>query len=185
VTIASPLRKAPPPADCIPFGHQNISVAPQPQLGGDNWHSKIIQVLALPVAIYSLCKAMSKADAIHVRCPGNLGLLGALLAPLFTRYRIAKYAGQWPNYPGESFSTRLQKSLLKSRWWGAPVTVYGQWPHQPEHIVSFFTSLMDDDQMKVAQRSASQRELHSFMRLLYVGRLTKSKHVDTLNLSHW
>jgi len=154
-------------------------------LGGDNWHSKIIQVLALPVAIYSLCKAMSKADAIHVRCPGNLGLLGALLAPLFTRYRIAKYAGQWPNYPGESFSTRLQKSLLKSRWWGAPVTVYGQWPHQPEHIVSFFTSLMDDDQMKVAQRSASQRELHSFMRLLYVGRLTKSKHVDTLNLSHW
>jgi hypothetical protein len=47
---------------------------------------------------------MRSADAIHVRCPGNLGVL---LAPLFTRRLVAKYAGQWNGHHGERFALRL------------------------------------------------------------------------------
>jgi hypothetical protein len=37
-------------------------------------------ILVLPVAIYHIQKAMRAADHIHLRCPGNMGLLGCMLA---------------------------------------------------------------------------------------------------------
>ena len=178
--IASPLHQDTPPADCIPFEHKNIRVLPQPEFGGPAFKDKLIQVMALPLMVHSLAKAMRQADAIHVRCPGNLGLLGVLLAPFYTRYRIAKYAGQWNDYPGEALTTRLQKALLKSKWWNAPVTVYGQWPHQPKNVVPFFTSIMSDQQMTSAQKMASEKTLHDPLRVVYIGRLTKAKNVHTL-----
>ncbi len=57
--------------------------------------------LLLPPMIWQLIACLRRADAVHVRCPGNLGLLGVLIAPLFSRRLIAKYAGQWTGYPGK------------------------------------------------------------------------------------
>ena len=93
IKIASPYVEAEPPNDCLPFFHKNISVIPQRETGGENLPAKIKQVLLSPVLIWSLIKAMRSTDATLVRCPGNLGLLGVVFAPLFSRYRIAKYAG--------------------------------------------------------------------------------------------
>jgi glycosyltransferase involved in cell wall biosynthesis len=123
---------------------------------------------------------MRQADAIHVRCPGNLGLLGTILAPLFSRYLVAKYAGQWKNYPREPKTFRLQKKILRSRWWKGPVTVYGQWPNQPSRIIPFFTSVMTDEQMGRAQAVAHHKKLEEPLRVLYVGRLSADKNVDVL-----
>src|SRR5450759_4705273 len=98
VVIAAPLRHGSPPADCLAFTRSNISVFPVKETGGQSLKAKLVQVVCLPALIASLCKAMHKADAIHVRCPGNLGLLGVVLAPLFSRRLVAKYAGQWSGY---------------------------------------------------------------------------------------
>jgi glycosyltransferase involved in cell wall biosynthesis len=116
-----------------------------------------------------------------VRCPGTLGALGLVLAPLFCRYRVAKYAGQWPEFPGEGWASRLQKRLLRSRWWSAPVTVYGQWPNQPAHIVPFFTSVMTSAQVDRARRAARLRRFDEpTLRILYVGALGAWKNVDAV-----
>jgi hypothetical protein len=90
---------------------------------------------------------MAESNAIHVRCPGNLGLLGVILAPLFSDKLIAKYAGQWNAHKGERKILRLQRAILKSPWWKGPVTVYGEWENQPAHIIPFFTSMMSADQI--------------------------------------
>src|SRR5436309_1535265 len=79
VVIASPLQTATPPADCLPFTGENISIAPLPQRGGHTLGAKMNLIASLPALVFGLAKAMRRADAIHVRCPGNLGLLGALL----------------------------------------------------------------------------------------------------------
>jgi glycosyltransferase involved in cell wall biosynthesis len=179
VFIAAPCRLEPPPGDALAFTRPNIQILPQPETGGLSLQAKIHQILMLPVLFYSLARAMQKADAIHVRCPGNLGLLGVLLAPLFSHYRIAKYAGQWKNYPGEPWSVRLQKKLLGSKWWGEPVTVYGEWLNQPSHVIPFFTSVMDETQMESA-KAASVKPFHDPLNILYAGRLSKSKNIDVL-----
>ncbi len=180
VTIACPVRREPPPGDHLPFEHPNIHLWPVVERGGDQLGAKLAQVVSLPKMIFSLVRAMAAADAVHVRCPGNLGLLGVLLAPLFTHYRIAKYAGQWNGYPGEGFPTRLQRWLLRSCWWNAPVTVYGKWPRQPAHVIPFFTSMMTRDQAAHALAFARARQVRQTFNVLFVGRLTQVKRAHVL-----
>jgi glycosyltransferase involved in cell wall biosynthesis len=181
VQIAAPCRAEAPPGDCLPFTRTNIEVVPQLETGGDNLRAKAVQVLLLPLLVFGLCRAMRRADAIHVRCPGNLGLLGVFLAPLFTRRLVAKYAGQWSGYAGEPWTCRLQRALLRSAWWRAPVTVYGRWANQPPHVVPFFTSILTDEQVTRARRAAQRKSFdHAPLRVLYVGRLYEGKNVDVL-----
>ena len=179
VRIAAPCEEAPPPGDAAPIDRQNVEMDPQPQAGGDSLGAKVRQVLMLPWMAVRMAGALRKADAIHVRCPGNLGLLGAAMAPLFSRRLIAKYAGQWPDWEGEARTVRLQKALLRSRWWRGPVTVYGAWPDQPPWIVPFFTSVLDREQVERARRAAA-RAATDRPRVLFVGRLSRAKNVDVL-----
>jgi glycosyltransferase involved in cell wall biosynthesis len=181
VRVAAPCRDEAPPGDCLPFTRANIEVVAQLETGGDDLGAKAAQVLLLPLLVFGLCRAMRRADAIHVRCPGNLGLLAVLLAPLFSRRRVAKYAGQWSGYAGEPWTGGLQRRLLRSAWWGAPVTVYGRWPNQPPHVVPFFTSILTDEQVGRARESAGRKSFgHAPPRVLYVGRLYEGKNVDVL-----
>jgi glycosyltransferase involved in cell wall biosynthesis len=181
VVIAAPCRAQAPPTDACAFSRDHITVDPQIEAGGDHWSAKLRQLLLLPVMTWSLARAIRRGDAVHVRCPGNLGLLGALLAPLLCRYRVAKYAGQWPDHPGVAFASRLQKRLLQSAWWNAPVTVYGQWDHQPAHIVPFFTSIMTRGQVARARRAAASRPFDEpALRVLFVGMLAPWKNPDAV-----
>jgi glycosyltransferase involved in cell wall biosynthesis len=181
VSIAAPCREEEPPGDCLPFTRANIEVVPQWETGGDRLRAKAAQVLMLPLLVFGLSRAMRRADAIHVRCPGNLGLLAVLLAPLFSRRLVAKYAGQWSGYAGEPWATRLQRRLLRSAWWRAPVTVYGRWANQPPHVVPFFTSIMTDEQVARARDAAARKRFdRAPLRVLYVGRLQEGKNVDVL-----
>ena len=180
VTMAAPLRNERPPSDCLPYSRGNIEASPQFELGGDTWKDKIVQILSLPALLFGLSIAMRRADAIQVRCPGNLGLLGVILAPLFSSYRVAKYAGQWNGYEKEAWSYRLQRYLLCSKWWNAPVTVYGEWNHQPGHIIPFFTSILDGAQIERAKTSAAIKHRQHPLRVLFVGRLTPEKNVHIL-----
>lgn len=180
VTVAAPWRTEEPPGDCLPLRRDNIRVHPLRETGGTTWTAKAKQLLALPGLVAGLSRAMVRADAIHVRCPGNLGLLGALLGPIFSRRLVCKYAGQWTGYPGEPRTVRWQRTILSSRWWRGPVTVYGNWPHQPPHVVPFFTSMLTDEHLEQARTAARQRQWNAPLRVLYVGRLSAAKHVETL-----
>ena len=180
VRIAAPCEDGPPPGDAAPIDRSNVKMDPQPRTGGDSFGAKVKQALLLPVLAASLARALCKADAVHVRCPGNLGLLGVLMAPLFSRRLIAKYAGQWNGFPGEARTVRLQRAILRSGWWKGPVTVYGSWSDQPPWIVPFFTSVLDREQIERARRSASGRAPNGRPRVLFVGRLSRAKNVDAL-----
>jgi glycosyltransferase involved in cell wall biosynthesis len=180
IAIASPCRDERPPADCLAFDTDNVSIMPQREAGGETALAKLALLAALPLMIVRLCRAMAQGDAIHVRCPGNLGLLGVLLAPLFQKPLVAKYAAQWNRSAGEPRSTKFQKWLLRSRWWRGPVTVYGKWPHQPAHVIPFFTSLLAAPQMERARVAAHKPRVGQALNVLYTGRLSKSKHVDAV-----
>jgi len=180
LVIAAPCRDEKPPGDWVGFTQANISIAPQREAGGDHWQAKVRQILILPLLVADLSRAMRGADAIHVRCPGNLGVLGVLLGPLFSRRLVAKYAGQWNGYPGERFALRLQRSVLRSRWWHGPVTVYGDWPNEPRHVTAFFTSMMTDEMVKRAAEVAKRKTIGRPLRILFSGRLAKEKRVGAL-----
>jgi glycosyltransferase involved in cell wall biosynthesis len=179
VRISCPVRHEAPPGDCVAFSRPNISLVPLPEAGGETLAAKLTLALYTPLIMLGLMRAMWWADAIHVRCPGNIGLLGAFLAPLFSRNLVAKYAGSWMQMPGDEFTTRLQRWLLRN-WFRGPVTVYGEWPGQPAHIVPFFTSLTSEEQMDRARRVVASRQPSDTVRALYTGRLSKAKNIDCM-----
>lgn len=179
VLIAAPCRMAAAPEDCRRFAPANIEISPLPETGGRGVWAKLRQLALLPKLVWRLAGLLRGFDVVHVRCPGNLGLLGVLLAPLFSRRMIAKYAGQWSGYGGEPWSFRLQRRLLASRWWRGPVLVYGEWPGAPAQAVPFFNSALTRTQMDRAIRAASRPRPHGGpARLLFIGRLSRAKGAD-------
>jgi glycosyltransferase involved in cell wall biosynthesis len=180
VIIVGPQESTPPPGDCVPFASDRIELRGVPPTGGDRMREKARQLALLPLLVWRVGRAIRAADATHVRCPGNVGLLGVLLTPLLSRRMVAKYAGQWNGFPGEKWTVRLQRRLLGSRWWRGPVTVYGDWPDQRAHVVPFFTSVLTEDQIEQARRRRRTPRRAGVLRLLYVGRLTGPKHIDAV-----
>lgn len=180
VLIAAPVHAGAPGGDRAAIDRRNVRLLPQRASGGAGLGNKLRQLWMLPRLVRDLAHALSTADCIHVRCPGNLGLLGVLLAPRFSHYLVAKYAGQWGHYPGEAWSFRLQRLLLRSAWWKGPVTVYGDWPQQHPKIKPFFTSVLGAQDLARARAAAAAPWLAGTLRVLFVGRLSRAKRVDTL-----
>src|SRR6185436_20096711 len=53
-------------------------------------------VFKLPLIFWRIFWAMYKADHIHLRCPGNVGLIGCFAQIFFpNKKKTAKYAGNW------------------------------------------------------------------------------------------
>lgn len=180
VMVAGTVCDGPPAADCTAFTRDNICVLPVIDQCGVGLASKFRQFSTLPVVACQLAKYMLKADAIHVRSPCDLGFLGAIIAPLFSRCLVAKYAGQWNGYKGERFVVRAQRAILSSPWWRGLVTVYGKWPAQPNHVISFFTSVMTAEMVASAARTAETKTITRPLRVLFSGRLAPEKRVSIL-----
>jgi glycosyltransferase involved in cell wall biosynthesis len=178
--VVAPEVATPPPADTAPIDRDNVRLHSLPATGGETVAAKVRQVLALPRLALLVARSLRQADAVHVRAPGNIALIGSVLAPLFSTRLVAKYAGQWVGYPEEPSTVRLQRALLRSPWWRGPVTVYGEWPDQPDKVVPFFTSVLDRDQVQHAAASAARRTPGPGLHVLFVGRLTAPKNADAL-----
>lgn len=87
-------------------------------------------------------KAMFSANHIHLRCPGNIGLLGCFAQLFFPfKTKTAKYAGNWDLNVKQPFTYKLQKKILASTFTrNMNVLVYGKWPNQSKNIKPFFTA---------------------------------------------
>lgn len=112
------------------------------------------QLKAIPrvlVALVKIYQAMQQADHIHLRCPGNMGLLGALVQILFPKKKkTAKYAGNWDPNSKQPWSYRLQQWILSNPFLtkNMQVLVYGEWPNQTKNVKPFFTATYSEDEIQ-------------------------------------
>ncbi|MDX1718880.1 MAG: glycosyltransferase, partial [Salegentibacter mishustinae] len=86
---------------------------------------------------------MQKADHIHLRCPGNISLIGCLLQIFFPmKPKSVKYAGNWDPEARQPWTYKLQKKILSNTFLSRniKVLVYGDWANQSDNIIPFFTA---------------------------------------------
>ncbi len=121
---------------------------------------------------------MKEADHIHLRCPGNMGLLGAFVQILFPqKKKTAKYAGNWDWNSKQPWSYRLQQRILRNTFLtrNMQVLVYGDWPDRTKNILPFFTaSYSEKDKIEVVKPDITQQ-----LRIAFVGTLTGNKSPET------
>ena len=134
-----------------------------------------ISVLSLPIIVIKLIIAMYWADHIHLRCPGNVGLIACFAQICFSKkVKTAKYAGNWdPNAKTQPKSYKLQKWLLSNTFLTKKMTVlvYGHWENQTKNIKSFFTATYYDNEKPVYHK----KNYTEALQFLFVGSLVDGK----------
>ncbi|WP_143102376.1 glycosyltransferase family 4 protein [Lutibacter maritimus] len=111
-------------------------------------------LLKIPKICYKIYQAMQWADHIHLRCPGNIGLLGCFVQILFPKKpKTVKYAGNWDRTSKQPRSYRLQKWILSNTFLtrNCKVLVYGEWPNQSKNIVPFFTASYSEKEIEAIE----------------------------------
>lgn len=124
--------------------------------------------------IFVLIRAMKSADHIHLRCPGNMALLGCIAQVFFpSKSKTAKYAGNWDSKGKQPFTYRLQKKILSNTFLtkNMQVLVYGEWANQTKNIKPFFTATYrESDKTPVVKRN-----LQNQIKFVFAGTLSPGK----------
>lgn len=176
IQILAPFSSDSPTEIDTAYQHQNIDFQEVAAFSLGNWTNILHSIRTVPRIFVSILSAMRQADHIHLRCPGNMGLLGCIAQIFFPKKpKTAKYAGNWDWNSPQPWSYRLQQKILRNTFLTRNMTalVYGDWPDKTRNILPFFTASYHQHE---AQKTAS-RPLHSHgpIRLIFVGTLSENK----------
>ena len=134
----------------------------------------LFSLKSVVVNFYSILKAIRKADHIHLRCPGNIGLIGCVAQIFFpSKPKSAKYAGNWDPQSKQPLSYKIQKWILSNTFLtrNMQVLVYGDWPNQSKNIKAFFTASYSE----ADKHSVDSKALEGEIKFLFVGSLSHGK----------
>ena len=156
------------------YQHLDIDFKEIPAINFTSVYQIFRALLKLPLIVITIFKVMKSADHIHLRCPGNVGLLGSIVQIFFPKKsKTAKYAGNWDPESKQPWSYKLQKWILGNTVLtkNMQVLVYGQWPNQSKNIKPFFTASYTETEKK----ELPYRKYDLPLRFLFVGSLVKGK----------
>lgn len=158
----------------IGYNHSKLTFTEVPAFHFLNFSSAIKAIIKFPYIFFRMMGAMRRADHLHLRCPGNVGLL-ACIAQLFfpSKSKTAKYAGNWDPQAKQPLSYKFQKWLLSNTFLtrNMRVLVYGEWSGQSENVFPFFTaSFAENDVAEVQAKQFSEP-----LTFLFVGNLVEGK----------
>lgn len=177
ILIAPVLTGVAPNSIEIPYGHPNIELREVQEIDLTMAASAFKSILALPLILFRLFETMSKSDHIHLRCPGNMGLLGCFVQIFFPwKKKTAKYAGNWDPKSAQPFTFKLQQKILNN-----PVLtkkmkaiIYGNWPGLSDNILPFFTASYSKSEILDIERTMP--EPGRAIMLIFVGSLVSGKN---------
>ena len=156
------------------YQHEKITFVPVADFDISSFKNVLHYLIVMPNIVWKIYQTMKSADHIHLRCPGNMGLLGCLVQIFFpSKSKTAKYAGNWDANAKQPFTYRLQKWILSNTFLtkNMQVLVYGEWENSTKNIKPFFTaSYFEKDKTEV-----KPRKLDGKVSFLFVGTLSNGK----------
>lgn len=173
IIVVAPKTQAIPNSIETPYQHSEIAFSKIPAISFLNFLEVIRSLIKFPGICYVIFKAMNEADHIHLRCPGNIGLIACFIQIFFpNKPKTAKYAGNWDPSAKQPWSYRLQKWILGNTFLSRniKVLVYGAWPRQSRNIVPFFTASFSE-----TEKYLHNKDFTSPFKFIFVGSLSSGK----------
>ena len=168
------LEQDPDPID-LPYHHSSIKIVPIPDFDTLSLTSRFRAMGIVPVIFFKLLIQMNRADHIHLRCPGNVGLIGCLAQIFFPKKaKSAKYAGNWDPESLQPLTYRWQRNILSNEFLtkNMKVLVYGDWGKKNRNQLSFFTASYSQKEIE----ETAVRVLEAPLKFIYVGSLHAGKN---------
>lgn len=174
--IVAPLDKeSTPTAIESSYKYRKITFISIPVFNVANIKDIFRTMLMFPVLGVQISRAMYVANHIHLRCPGNVGLIGCLVQIFFPRkMKTAKYAGNWDKKSKQPWSYQLQQFILSNTFFtrNIKVLLYGHWPKMSKNLMPFYTASYTEQDKNAP---LSYITLNGTIKILYVGAFIKSK----------
>jgi glycosyltransferase involved in cell wall biosynthesis len=174
VVVAPLVKEKLSPID-LPYEHENIEFSNVPDFSLTNFKNSLSSVFKIPVIVWRIFWAMKKADHIHLRCPGNMGLLGCIVQIFFpSKTKTAKYAGNWDPKSKQPATYRLQKWILNNTFLtrNMQVLIYGEWQNQSKNSKSIFTATYSEYE----KEDVIKNDINQKVTFLFVGSLVLGKN---------
>lgn len=174
VTVVAPIEKTKLDNIHLAYQHKNIKFKEVSNFNTTSFSNSFQTLSKLPSILWTIFLAMKNADHIHLRCPGNMGLLGCLVQILFPNTpKTAKYAGNWDPNAKQPFSYKIQKWILNNTFLtkNMQVLVYGEWEGSSKNIKPFFTATYSETKKEgILPRSLNQKINFVFVGTLSIGK---------------
>lgn len=174
LVVIAPLSKEKIKSIDDKYTHTNIEFI---ELKSFNFKTPLAIFKSLYIVFYNFFKIISncsKSDHLHIRCPGNIGLLGCIAQLFFPKKtKTVKYAGNWFAGNKQPYSYQFQKYILKNTFLtkNCNVLVYGQPKNTSKNIMPFFTATyLEKDKIFI-----SPRILSDTIKFIFVGTLSQGK----------
>ena len=176
----APVHPGTPPASSLGYQAGNVRVRAVRPAGGDSVGAKVGILSRIPEWTRAIREEMRSADVIHIRCPANISLIALLLLFVSRKPepRWVKYAGNWRPAGAEPLSYGLQRALLRRSSHGGVVTVNGEWPDQPAHVVAFHNPCLTESELQNGRQAAVHKALGSPISIVHIGALIEGKGAD-------
>ena len=173
--ILAPINNFDPSNIDISYNHKNINFIKIKSFDFTSFKSICKAFFAVPVNCFVIFQTFRKSDHLHLRCPGNIGLLACVVQIFFPKkIKTAKYAGNWDPKSKQPISYKLQKWILSNTFLtkNMQVLVYGEWENQPKNIKPFFTASYKE----IEKKQVEIKNLKNQLKFVFVGTLANGKN---------
>jgi glycosyltransferase involved in cell wall biosynthesis len=174
VTVVAPIETSQLDNIHLAYQHKHLQFKEVSNFNTTSFLNSIRTLFKLPSLLWTIFWAMKNADHIHLRCPGNMGLLGCLVQVLFPNTpKTAKYAGNWDPNAKQPLTYKIQKWILNNTFLtkNMQVLVYGEWDGSSKNIKPFFTATYSE----AKKETIFPRSLQQKIKFVFVGTLSEGK----------
>lgn len=135
----------------------------------------------LPYYLGVLARNMRSADVVHVPPPGDIPLLGIIVALAMRKRLIVRYCGSWGDTRETTFTNRFTRAIMRHFAGGRNVMVAtGDGDDPPAPGISWiFSTALSAKELRMTQPDCERRPGTS-VQLVYIGRLHEIKGVANL-----
>lgn len=178
VTVLAPLmRSAGPGKIDLNYKHSNLEFKSVPAYHIQSWPARIKAIVQVPYILLKIFQEITRANHIHIRTPGNMGLLAMFVQVFFPlKFKTIKYAGNWDPSSFQPITYKIQRKIANSPFFTrhAKVLVYGNWADNSSNVVPFFTASYSETELEPVRKNPLKEKL----KLVFVGAIYAGKNPE-------
>ncbi len=163
----------------LPEGAEIVTLRPP---RGQDARRKLSILAGLPSYLAILAPVIRSADVVHVPLPGDIPLVAMLMAVLARKRVIARYGGSWIRTEQTTAMNSITRGLMRAFAGGRNVmlaTGEGDTPPAP-NIHWLFATAISEAELRSNPSSDLRRPVGNPFRLIYAGRLSREKGMESL-----